>query len=137
MKRIHIAILTAALIALAPAGIAAAKPPLSEVPEIADGIFTIVVANKIRRSCDGIDGRLLKGLGQAQRLKSRANDLGYSDDEIRALFDSDTEKARMLDRGRDYMAGFGLNYDRPGDLCRLGRMEIERKSAIGALLRAN
>ena len=119
-----------------PAGAAAAKPPLGEVPEIADGIFTIVVANEIRRKCDDIDGRLFKGLLQIRRVKRRANDLGYSDREIRALLDSKAEKARMIGRGRTYMARFGLDYDKPGDLCRLGRLEIQNNSAIGALLRA-
>lgn len=119
-----------------PAGSAAAKAPLRDVPEIADGIFTIVVANEIRRKCDDIDGRLLKGLFQIRRVKRQANDLGYSDKEIRALLDSKAEKARMIARGKTYMAGFGLDYDKPGDLCRLGRLEIKNNSAIGALLRA-
>jgi len=115
---------------------AAAKPPLRDVPEIADGIFTIVVANEIRRKCDDIQGRLLRGIGEISRLRARANQLGYSDTEIRAVLDSREEKARMIERGRDYMARFGLDYDKPGDLCRLGRLEIKNNSAIGALLRA-
>jgi len=119
-----------------PAGAAVAKPPLREVPEIADGIFTIVVANEIRRKCDDIDGRLIKGIFQIRRLKAKANDLGYSDRDIRALLDSKAEKSRMIARGKTYMAGFELDYDKPGDLCRLGRLEIQNNSAIGALLRA-
>ncbi|MFV0515234.1 MAG: DUF5333 domain-containing protein [Jhaorihella sp.] len=128
--------LAAALFGAAPAVSAQARPPLASVPEIANGIFVLVVANKIRRDCDDIGGRLFKGLSQAQRLKSRANQLGYSDTEIRALFDNDAEKAKMLERGRAYMARDGLDYDKPGDLCRLGRLEIQRGSAIGALIYA-
>lgn len=130
-------LLVATILLGLPAGAAVAKPPLREVPEIADGIFTIVVANEIRRKCDDIDGRLLKGVFQVRRLKHKANKLGYSDHEIRALLDSKAEKARMITRGKKYMAGFGLDYDKPGDLCRLGRLEIQNNSAIGALLRAN
>jgi hypothetical protein len=115
---------------------AVAKPPLREVPEIADGIFTIVTANEIRRHCDDISGRMTKGIGKARRLRARANDLGYADSEIRAVLNSDQEKARMIQRGRKYMASKGLDYDHPGDLCRLGHMEIKTNSAIGALLRA-
>jgi len=126
----------AALLTALPAGAAVAKPPLREVPEIADGIFTIVVANEIRRKCDDIDARLIKGIFAIRRLKARANDLGYSDNEIRSVLDSKAEKARMIARGKTYMAGQGLDYDTPGDLCRLGRLEIQNKSAIGALLRA-
>ena len=115
---------------------ASTKPPMREVPEIADGVFVIVVANEIRRHCDDINGRLMKGIGEIRRLRARANALGYSDDEIRAVLDSDGEKERMRDRGRRYMAQKGLDYDKPGDLCRLGRLEIRNQSAIGALLRA-
>lgn len=129
-------LLVAAMLLGVPAQAAGARPPLREVPEVADGIFTIVVANEIRRKCDDIHGRIVRGIMEIRRLKSRANALGYSDEEIRALLDSETEKARMIARGRAYMAGFGLNYDKPGDLCRLGRLEIKNNSAIGALLRA-
>ena len=134
-KRVIAAFATA--LCLGAAAAAAAKPPLREVPEIADGIFTIVVANEIRKKCDDIDGRIFKGIGEIRRLRAMANELGYSDDEIRAVLDSDDEKERMRARGRVYMAELGLNYDTPGDLCRLGRLEISNKSAIGALLRAN
>ncbi|SDE46973.1 DUF5333 domain-containing protein [Ruegeria marina] len=127
----------ATCLCLGAVAVAAAKPPLREVPEIADGIFTIVVANEIRKKCDEIDGRIFKGIGEIRRLRARANELGYSDAEIRAVLDSDEEKERMRARGRVYMAGKGLDYDKPGDLCRLGRLEITNKSAIGALLRAN
>ncbi|TDK43046.1 DUF5333 domain-containing protein [Antarcticimicrobium luteum] len=136
MSYLSAVLFTVTLLLGLPAGADAAKPPLREVPEIADGIFTIVVANEIRRKCDDIGGRLIKGIAQIHRLKGRANDLGYSDDEIRALLDSKAEKALMVARGKSYMAGFGLDYDKPGDLCRLGRLEIENNSAIGALLRA-
>lgn len=119
-----------------PVAAQSSKPPLREVPEISDGIFTLVVANQIRRSCDDIDGRLFKGIGEARKLRARANELGYSDSEIRAVLDSDAEKARMIERGKTYMAEKGLNYDTPGDLCLLGHQELKNNSAIGALLRA-
>lgn len=137
MPFISAVLIAAALLMGLPANAAVAKQPLREVPEITDGIFTIVVANEIRRKCDDINGRLVHGVLEIRRLKARANALGYTDDEIRAVLDSKAEKARMIERGRTYMAGLGLDYDKPGDLCRLGRLEIENNSAIGALLRAN
>ena len=79
MPFIRSVLVAAGLAAAVPAVSAQARPPLAEVPEIADGIFVIVVANKIRRDCDDIGGRLFKGIAQARRLKARANDLGYSD----------------------------------------------------------
>lgn len=137
MTRIRTVICATALAIAVPASAQSSKLPLREVPEISNGIFTIVVANQIRRKCDDIDGRLIKGIGEIRKLRARANDLGYTDSEIRAVLDSDQEKALMVERGKKYMAGKGLNYDTPGDLCRLGHMEIQDNSAIGALLRAN
>lgn len=136
MTLIKSVLCAAALCVALPVQAQSAKPPLREVPEIADAIFVIVVANEIRRKCDDIDGRLLKGIGEIRRVRGRANELGYSDAEIRAVLDSKTEKALMIERGRSYMAGKGLDYDTPADLCRLGHIEIRENSAIGALLRA-
>ncbi len=136
MTRFRTAICAITLAMTVPAAAQSSKPPLREVPEISNGIFTLVVANQIRRICDDIDGRLFKGIGQARKLRARANDLGYPDDEIRSLLNSDAEKARMIDRGKTYMADKGLNYDTPGDLCQLGHIEMKNNSAIGALLRA-
>ncbi|MFC3615742.1 DUF5333 domain-containing protein [Lutimaribacter marinistellae] len=126
----------AALAAVAPV-FAHAKQPLSEVPEIDDALYYIAVAKEIDDYCDRIDGRRLKALGVIWNLKSKANDMGYSDDEIRAYIDSDVEKARMRARGEAYLAANGVSYEKPESFCALGRAEIDRNSAIGVYLRAN
>ena len=90
----------AALLALAvPAAHAVAKPSLREVPEIEDALFAVAIADAVRDNCDEINARMIRALTTLQRLKSRANELGYSDDEIRAYVESDTEKARMRAKG--------------------------------------
>ncbi|TMV08092.1 hypothetical protein FGK63_11130 [Ruegeria sediminis] len=114
-----------------------AKPPLREVKEIDDELYYIAVAKEISELCDEITGRRMKAIGVMWALRSKANKLGYSDDEIRSYVDSDAEKARMRAKGEAYLAQRGVTYEKPETFCALGRAEIERNSAIGVYLRAN
>lgn len=113
------------------------KPHLRDVKEIDDPLYFIAVANEIDEQCDSISGRRLMAINVLWKLKSRANELGYSDDEIRAYVESDAEKNRMRARGEAYIASKGVTYDKPESFCTLGRAEIARNSAIGVYLRAN
>ncbi len=113
-----------------------AKPPLREVSEIDDTLYYIAIANEIDKYCDQISGRRLKAIAEMWSLRSRANKLGYSDDEIRAYVESDSEKARMRAKGERYLAAHGVSYEQPETFCALGRAEIARNSAIGVYLRA-
>ncbi|WP_254428648.1 MULTISPECIES: DUF5333 domain-containing protein [Ruegeria] len=114
-----------------------AKPPLREVKEIDNELYYIAIANEISEYCPSISGRRLKAIGVLWGLKSQANKLGYSDNEIRAYVDSDAEKDRMRAKGEAYLAQHGVTYENPNSFCTLGRAEIERNSAIGVYLRAN
>ncbi|AVO39665.1 DUF5333 domain-containing protein [Pukyongiella litopenaei] len=123
------------LVASSPA-IAQGKPSLNDVPEIENPLFAIAVADEIRDHCDRIGGRVFKAIGILHRLRRRANDLGYSDDEIRAFVDSDAEKARMRAKGERLLKQNGVSYDDPESFCAYGRAEIAKNSAIGVLLKA-
>lgn len=118
------------------AGSAEAKPPLREVSEIENSIFAAAVGHEISEICDSISPRRFKALGQLWKLKSRANDLGYSDAEIKEYVESDVEKARMRAKGESYLKARGAIYGQPETFCAVGRAEIAKNSAIGALLRA-
>lgn len=127
-----------ALIALlAVPAMAEAKPPLRDVKEIDDELYYIAIANEISDYCPSISGRRLKAIGVMWDLRSKANKLGYSDQEIRAYVESDAEKDRMRAKGEAYLAQHGVSYENPNSFCTLGRAEIERNSAIGVYLRAN
>lgn len=119
------------------AGEAAAKPPMSEVPEIENKIFAAAVGHEISEICDSISARKLKALSEAWTLKSKANKLGYSDAEIKAHVESRTEKDRMRAKGEAWLKEQGAVYGQPETFCTVGRAEIAKNSAIGALLRAN
>ncbi len=117
--------------------IAEAKPPLREVKQIDNELYYIAVAKEISDYCPSISGRKLKAINVMWGLRSEANSLGYSDQEIRDYVDSDAEKDRMRAKGEAYLASNGVTYENPNSFCTLGRKEIDRNSAIGVYLRAN
>lgn len=129
-------ILSAAALLMAVPAAGQAKPSLRDVPEIENALFSVAIADEVRDYCTDIRGRVLKAINVLQRAKRHANSLGYSDTEIRAYVKSDAEKARMRAKGERFLAQNGVQYDKPETFCAFGRAEIEKNSAIGALLRA-
>ncbi|WP_322866018.1 DUF5333 domain-containing protein [Aquicoccus sp. G2-2] len=113
-----------------------AKTPLRDVPAIDDNMLWVALAIEISDKCAVIDARTFRGLAYLNSLKNKAQDLGYSNDEIRSYVKSDTEKARMRKRGEKFMRTKGLNPESDADLCALGKAEIARGSVIGSLLKA-
>ena len=113
-----------------------AKPPLREVSQIDDAMLWVALAIEISDKCPEIDPRTFKGLSVLYDLRSQAQDMGYSDTEIRAYVRSRDEKARMRARGEKYVKSKGLNPSDPAALCTLGHSESARSSRIGGLLKA-
>lgn len=135
LMRVVSLVMASAVAILAPQ-VLAAKPSLRDVAEIENPLFAVAVAKEVADHCDSIAPRYMKGLGELRRLKARANELGYSDKEIRAHVESKTEKARMRAKGEKLLAQNGVLYDQPETFCAYGRAEIKNNSAIGVLLRA-
>ncbi len=133
MKRLMSAIVLGSLFA---AGGLSAKPALRDVDEIYEPLYWALVAFEIADVCDSLEGRKFKGARDGWALVSKARELGYTTEEIRAFLDSDEEKARMRSRGEAYFNHKGASYDEPETFCALGRAEIERNSQIGVYLRA-
>lgn len=126
-----------ALIALGlSAGSAVALEPLSTHREINGKLAAARVADLIRRECDSIDGRLVYAWGQARALKRFAQDQGYSDAQIDAFLDSESDKARIYAEADRYIAQKGAKRGDNASFCALGRAEIGAKSFIGSFLRA-
>jgi hypothetical protein len=112
-----------------------AKPSLRDVPVIDDGLFTIGVADIIREACPEISARMFRAMMFLSNLEKQARALGYTEAEVKAHIRSEAEKARMRARGDAYFAANGTAVGDVKGLCALGRIEVERKSAIGQLLR--
>lgn len=130
MKRLGMAVVIVAGIGQS----ALALPPLRDVKVIDEGLFTVGLANEIRRNCPTISARVFYALGVLRNLKRQARSLGYTDAQIDAHVDSDEEKDRLRARGKEYMAERGLKPDEDG-FCALGNAEIAQGTDVGALLR--
>lgn len=109
---------------------------LSEEADINEALVVIAAADKIRRECDTISGRLFKAQRFASDLKKEARARGYSDEEIDAYLDSKAERAKVRAQRNVYFESQGASNRDPASLCALGYAEIERSSRIGYLLRA-
>ncbi len=136
MKQVLTTLAAAFLLLLPAAGKAEARPPLSQVTVIDDGLYQIALANLVRRRCDALDGRVFKAMGILRDLNRHARSLGYTQAEIDAYVDSDAEKDRMKARAAAMFAARGVDPDNPDDLCRYGLEEIASNSPVGALLKA-
>lgn len=114
----------------------AAASGLQNETEINNGLLAVGIADEIRNRCDSISARTFTALGFLNSLKRKARAKGYSNDEINRYTKSNTEKAKMRQRGEAYLAQNGASTSDPASMCRLGRAEIKKRSQIGVLLRA-
>ena len=123
-----------ALIGAVLASPAAALEPLSQEKYINDRLIAARIADRIRRTCPTIDGRILYAYGEARKLKSYAQKKGYSNAQIDAFLDNRQEKDRIYAVAEDYLKRKGARADDPQSFCAVGRQEIANRSVIGSLL---
>lgn len=122
-------ILTAAL-----ASPLAALEPLSAEKYINDLLIAARIADRIRRECPTIDGRLFYAYQQARALQRYALGKGYSKAQVDAFLDSKADKQRIYAAAEDYMARNGVTKGDAQSFCRLGRAEIAARTVTGSLL---
>ncbi|ARC37581.1 hypothetical protein A6J80_15480 [Paracoccus yeei] len=127
-------LLPLALIGAVLASPAAALEPLSQEKYINDRLIAARIADRIRRTCPTIDGRILYAYGEARKLKSYAQKKGYSNAQIDAFLDNRQEKDRIYAVAEDYLKRKGARADDPQSFCAVGRQEIANRSVIGSLL---
>ena len=113
---------------------AQSRPPLNQVPQIDDALMVIAIADDIRKRCDGIGARMVRAYITINSLKSKAQSLGYTADEIDDYVTSKDEKARMKRKALDWLAAQGVDGRDTAQLCRFGQRQIDGSTAIGRLL---
>lgn len=123
-----------ALIGAMLAAPAAALEPLSQEKHINDRLIAARIADRIRRSCPSIDGRIFYAYGEARKLKTYARDKGYSNAQIDAFLDSKADKQRIYAVAEDYLTRKGARANDPQSFCAVGRQEIAKNTIIGSLL---
>ena len=127
--------LTAAAIAVtALATPAAALEPLAQEKYINDRLIAARIADRIRKTCPSIDGRIFYAFGEARKLQSYARNKGYSEAQIDAFLDDKQEKKRIYAVAEDYLTRNGAKKDDAESYCAIGRAEIEKNTIIGSLL---
>jgi len=117
------------------AGSLSAKPALKDVAAVREGIIATGMAYEISERCRSISPRYFRAIGYLNSLKSYARDLGYSNAEIDAYIDDDTEKDRLETIARDRLSSLGVVVGSEATYCAVGRSEIQAGSSIGRLLR--
>ncbi|MEM9434539.1 MAG: DUF5333 domain-containing protein [Pseudomonadota bacterium] len=129
--------LALALAMIATPAIADARVALKDHKPIERGLVIVAIGDALRKNCTSISPRFLRAYGYARGLYNQARALGYSDSEIDAYLDSETDKARVREKARAYLVSKGVKMQEPASYCAVGRTEIERNSQIGVLLREN
>ncbi len=129
-------LITACVAAVALATPAAALEPLAQEKYINDRLIAARIADRVRRECPTIDGRLIYAYSEARKLIKYARKKGYSQDEIDAFIDSKPEKKRIYGIADRYLSDNGAKPEDADSYCRIGRQEIARKTIIGSLLSA-
>ena len=97
--------------------------------------MAVAIADEIRKRCDDIAPRMIKAYSVINGLRSRAEALGYSDEEIEDYTGSKAEKARMRAKATDFLAARGVDARNDAQLCAFGREQIAQGTQIGVLLR--
>ncbi|MTH34630.1 hypothetical protein GL279_08460 [Paracoccus limosus] len=113
---------------------AVALEPIAKEKYINDRLIAARIADRIRRTCPTIDGRILYAFGEARRLKSYAQNKGYSNVQIDAFLHDKAEKKRIYGVAEDYLTRKGAKANDPQSFCAIGKQEIAAKSIIGSLL---
>lgn len=130
---LNTAVFTMALTTAMPA---TARAGLAEEADINKGLLAVGIADEIRKKCDSISGRMLKGQMYLWDMAQLAKSRGYTDAQIKAYIKSDSEKAKMRAKGTAYLKSKGVSPSNPQSYCAVGLAEIASKSQIGAFLKA-
>ena len=119
---------------LAAAAPAAALEPLSQERYINDRLVAARVADRIRRTCDSIDGRIIHAFSEARALKKYAERKGYSKAQIDAFLDSKADRSRIYAEAEAYLAAQGARKGNADSFCKVGQTEIASGTIAGSLL---
>lgn len=113
---------------------ATALEPLGQNSYVTDRLIAARVADRIRKTCPEIGGRIIYAFRQAYALKDWAIGQGYSDAEIETFLDDKAEKQKIYARAEEYLAQNGAAPGNVEGFCALGRKEIAAGSIAGSLM---
>lgn len=116
------------------AGVADARPPLSQVAFVNNGLRDVAIADEIRKNCKSISARMIRAYQFISSIEDYAKSQGYSATEIESFVESKADKKRLLNEAKAYLTANGATSE--AGHCALGKKEIAKDSQVGVLLRA-
>ncbi len=119
------------------AGASAAQTPLHEDPTVRQGFYAIGLADEVRRNCPQISPRLVRAYSFLKSLQSYARDAGYSEADIEALRENDSERDALEAEIEADLRARGAQAGNAAGYCKVGREEIARGTQAGRLLKGN
>jgi len=128
----------ALFVAFVPIGAASSKaevPPIEANPEIVETLHAIGTADRLRRQCSSVEGRVVKAYFELRRLENRAKEMGYTTSNIEDLLANEAAKDELEKRILAELSGRGAAPKDTAAHCAIANEEILRKTPVGRLLR--
>ena len=117
------------------AGASAVRSELSQEREITEGLINVAIAYEIGERCDDLTARRIAGINYLWSLKSKAQDLGYSNAEIDAYTENRAEQDRLEGIARQRLRDLGAVEGDWTTYCTVGRAQMAQGTVAGSLLR--
>lgn len=124
------------LVAVLAASPALALEPLNKEAHINESLVAGQVGDTIRKTCPSISAKMFTVLGKLNALEDYARDKGYTEAEVKAFLKDKTEKKRIKQLAKDYLAKAGAVEGDVESYCKVGRDEIAKDTLAGSLLRS-
>ena len=112
-----------------------AKPHLSQVARVNDGLIIAGMAIELAEHCGSRNLRLLRGVAYLADLKAKARNMGYTNDEIEAYVEDDTVKSGLEEEARARLQALGVVPGNGESYCAVASAQISAGNTLGSLLR--
>ena len=125
--------------AVVAAAMAAASGPaaagLADEREVTERLIVVGMADQLRKTCGGIDARMVRAYSYLRGIARIALDLGYDRQVIEDYIEDRAVKDGLRAVAADRLAERGARAGDEAAHCRVARDEIARGTAVGRLLR--
>lgn len=111
--------------------------PINKEKHINSSLLSAAIGSLIEKNCSTMSPRMMLAIWKAKQLYSYALDQGYTDAEVRAFVNNKDEQQRMRRAANRYLRKNGVVKGDEATYCAVGRMEIEKGTLTGQLLRGS
>ena len=108
---------------------------LGEEREVTERLIVVGMADQLRKTCGGVDARMVRAYSYLRDIARIALDLGYDRQVIEDYIEDREVKAGLRAIAARRLAERGARAGDEAAHCRVARDEIARGTAVGRLLR--